>query len=518
VISDHTIPMRWFSFLVSLLVSVIVPWVAAAADDLTPARIPEGLCAARIFGDHMILQRQKPVTIWGWAKAGETVTVSFAGQSKTATAGTGRLWRVTLEPMEASFEGRELTVTSPGGALTFRDVLVGEVWHCGGQSNMSFPLWVRTDGFEEKDADKFPFIRAMATLHGEFADPPYDVKKTASGDPWLIWALPDPQPTLPFDRPWMVFGKEALGLHGQPFSAFGFWFARKLYEELKVPIGLVDTSVGGTLAHYWASPELLRGVPEMKEILARPSPPWVPGCLYHTTILPIRDFAMRGSLFYLGENNSMDPVFTRAFEGSCRAVIASWRDAFRDPAHPFCLIQTGNCGPQPELYGPSGFQIVQEAQLRIQQTTPHTGITVTADELHGDLHNMRKQAPAERTVRWAMAEVYGRKDKAQPWGSPVLVSHEARSGRLVLEFRLMGDDALTLRAEPSGFVIAGSDRKFIEAKAKVIGPRIVEVWNESMAEPVAARFGWAGRPILNLWTTSGLPVSPFRTDPWSMDP
>jgi hypothetical protein len=116
VISDDTIPMRRFSFLVSLLVSVIVPW-GAAADDLTPARIPEGLCAARIFGDHMILQRQKPVTIWGWAKAGETVTVSFAGQSKAATAAADRLWRVTLDPMEASFEGRELTVTSSGGAL-----------------------------------------------------------------------------------------------------------------------------------------------------------------------------------------------------------------------------------------------------------------------------------------------------------------------------------------------------------------------------------------------------------------
>jgi sialate O-acetylesterase len=485
---------------------------------LEPVKIPTGLSLARIFGDHMVLQRDRPVNIWGWAEAGEKITVAFAGQTHTATAGADRRWMVRLQPLAASFEGRELTVTGATKTLRCKDVLVGEVWLCGGQSNMSFPLWVRPDGFDPAEADKYPFLRAISTLHGEFADPPYDVKKTAAGDSWLVWALREPQPTLPFQREWMVFGKEALQLHGPPFSAFGFHFARKLYERLHVPVGIVDTSVGGTLAHYWASVEELRKLPEMAPVFAKPSPPWYPGCLYHTTILPIRDLALRGALFYLGENNSQSMELAALFEGPYRAAIKTWRDTFGDPKMPFCIIQTANCGSRQEIHGPGPTQLVQESQLRIHLSTPHTGFVVTADDLHSDLHVIRKQSIAERAVRWAMAEVYvdalpGNTNRPT-WRGAVFKSADKKNERLVLHFVTMNNEPLKLTGTPAGFVVAGEDRKFHEARAELAGPSSVAVWSEQVPAPVAARFGWAGRPFLNLATESGLPASPFRTDDW----
>ncbi len=133
--------------------------VQAAEAPPTPAAIPPGLSLARIFNHHMVLQRGRPIKVWGWADEGQQITVTFAGQTKSATAGADRSWTVQLDPLEASFEGRDLTVTSSGGvSLKLKDVLVGEVWPCGGQSNMSFPLWVRSDGFVKEDANKFPFL------------------------------------------------------------------------------------------------------------------------------------------------------------------------------------------------------------------------------------------------------------------------------------------------------------------------------------------------------------------------
>jgi sialate O-acetylesterase len=201
-----------------------------------------------------------------------------------------------------------------------------------------------------------------------------------------------------------------------------------------------------------------------------------------------------------------------------RVVIKTWRDTFGQPAMPFCIIQIANCGGNQQLCGPGGTQIVQEAQLRIHLTTPHTGFVVTADDLHSDLHVLRKQSIAERAVRWATADVYpdALPDKAKrpTWRGPILKSAEPKGGRLVLDFETMGNEALKLTGTPTGFVVAGEDRDFLEAQAELVGKTSVAVWSDKVSKPVAAQFGWAGRPYLNLRTESGLPASPFRTDDW----
>ena len=471
--------------------------------------IAPGLQLSRLFNDHMVLQRDTKVKVWGWATAGEKLAVEFAGQTKNATTAADGSWQVVLDPMSANATGSTLTVRSVGSSETaeIKDVLVGEVWLLGGQSNMAFPFWIRPDGFDQTQVDANPQysnIRCVTTLNGESPD-------------WekLDWVHKEPQKDIPFKNEWVVFGPDCVPVHGKRISAFGFFFAKNLYDQLKVPIGLVDTSVGGTLAHYWASADAQKNIPELKPFFEEPI--WTPGCLYNSSIWPIRNMSFRGAAFYLGENNSMTKPISM-FEPSYRAVISSWRQTFSYPAMPFLIVQTSACDDQKIVYRPGDYNLIQEAQFRIHRTTPKTGFVVTADDLHTDLHVLRKQSHGERAMRWAMAEVYTKKlpleKKPQTWGSPAFKSVETKGNKLILHFEVMPGEELKLNGVPAGFVVAGEDKQFVEAQVELVDKTTVAVWSDKVEKPVAARFGWSSRPYINLWTTSGLPVGPFRTDTW----
>jgi sialate O-acetylesterase len=499
-------------FIAVLLIGMTSISVGGEPPKLLPLPpIAPGLQLSRLFNDHMVLQRETPLKIWGWAASGEKLTVEFAEQRKSTTVAADGSWQVVLDPMPANATGRTLTVRSDTSnqQSAIHDVLVGEVWLLGGQSNMAFPFFVRNDGFDKAQIDANPqyqAIRCVSTLHGPWADPDWEK---------LDWVQKDPQKEIPYKREWVVFGPECLVLHGKAFSAFGFFFAKNLYDQLKVPIGLVDTSVGGTLAHYWASAESQKNIPELEPFFKEPV--WTPGCLFNSTILPLKNMSFRGAAFYLGENNSLTKPIS-IFEPTYRAVITSWRQAFNKPEMPFLMIQTGAGGDVHNIYSPSDFNLVQEAQLRIHRTTPNTGFVVTADDLHTDLHVLRKQSHGQRASRWAMAEVYAKsvppRTKLQTWGSPAFKSSETKGNKLILHFDVMPGDELKLTGTPAGFVVAGEDKQFVEAQAEWIDKTTVAVWSDEVGSPVAARFGWALRPYINLWTVSGLPVSPFRTDNW----
>jgi sialate O-acetylesterase len=473
--------------------------------------IAPGLQFSRLFNDHMVLQRETKVKVWGWAAAGEKVAVEFAGQTKSAMTAADGSWLVALDPMPANATGRTLTVRSVGSSeiAEVKDVLVGEVWLLGGQSNMAFPFFVRNDGFDKAQIEANPqyqAIRCVSTLHGPWADPDWEK---------LDWVHKEPQKDIPFKRDWVVFGPECLILHGKAFSAFGFFFAKNLYDQLKVPIGLVDTSVGGTLAHYWAPADAQKKIPELKPLFQEPI--WAPGCLYNSTIWPIRNMSFRGAAFYLGENNSLtEPI--SMFEPTYRAVIASWRQTFSYPAMPFLTVQISAGDNEKRVYQPGACNLIQEAQFRIHRTTPHTGFVVTADDLHTDFHVLRKQSHGERAMRWAMAEVYAKSlpsgKRTPTWGSPAFKSVETKGNKLILNFDVMSGEELKLSGVPAGFVVAGQDKQFFEAQAELVNKTTVAVWSDKVEKPVAARFGWSSRPYINLWTASGLPVSPFRTDDW----
>ncbi|WP_372808961.1 sialate O-acetylesterase, partial [Pontiella sp.] len=262
------------------------------------------------------------------------------------------------------------------------------------------------------------------------------------------------------------------------------------------------------------------------------------GC-FNAMILPIRPLAIRGVMFFQGENNVFDQ--TRIFEPTFRGVIDSWRNAFGRQDLPFCMFQIAGWGPKYTELGDTKIVHIQEAQKAVHLSRPDTGFVVTADHTHSDIHPLRKKPLADRAVRWALAEVYGQKDVT--WGDPVVAGTERKGGRILLHFRTPGGEKLHLRSMPMGFVlgedgtsaavetsarnpempvaelptgfaIAGNDRKFVPAQAEVVDGTTVAVWADSVSEPAAVRYAWSPRGFFTLYTESGLPAGPFRTDDW----
>jgi sialate O-acetylesterase len=356
---------------------------------------------------------------------------------------------------------------------------------------------------------------------------------------------------------WFVAKPKDPAISG--FSALGYYLGVQLHEKLGVPIGLVDTSWGGTIASAWCSREALDAIPEAAGMMkakdaaadawseegARkeletavadwekaaaaakaenkrpPGKPMLrtdpaqdrnfPAAPFNAMIWPLRQMTVRGVFFYQGENNLFDKTdpFTRTFP----AVVISWREAFGEPQLPFCLFQICGWGDtnHRRLYNQDHMiPVLQEQQHKAQLALPNTGFVVTGDYPHGDIHPMVKRPIAERAVRWARAEVYG--EKGVTWGTPVYQCMKKVGNRLILNFRTPGNEALNLRGEPAGFVIAGADGKFVEAQAEVVGRTSVAAWSDKVADPVTVRFNWSDIAFFHLYTESGLPVGVFRTD------
>jgi sialate O-acetylesterase len=566
--------MNPFPRIALLLLSAVVlatPAVRAATSSLR---------LADIFDDHMVLQRDQAVKVWGWAAPRQKVTVSFAGKTTSVTAASDGSWLLELPPMPANASGRELAASCGSEQAAIQDVLVGDVWLLGGQSNMQMPLWWRNDGMEKVEGKRL----ALHTDHD-----------------WLrIMTVPqratrDPQDGFPKDITGPngeVNGRWFVSQAGHPaistFSSLGYYIGVRLHEKVGVPIGLVDTAWGGTLASLWCSREQLEQTPEATEVLAEwdaKVAEWTPeqaqkqyaldiadwenrveaakaakakrlpkkpelgidpqfdkyhpaGC-FNAMILPIRHLSIRGAMFFQGENNVFDQ--TRIFEPTFRGVVDTWRDAFGRKDLPFCIFQIAGWGPKYQEYAPTKIVHIQEAQKKVHLSRPDTGFVVTADHTHSDIHPLRKKPLADRAVRWALAEVYGQKEIS--WGDPVVTGTETKGGRLLLHFRTPGGEKLEIHSVPmgfvlsedgtsaavetsarneelpvaelpTGFVLAGADRKFVPAQAEVIDGTTVAVWAESVPEPVAVRYAWSPRGFFTLYTESGLPAGPFRTDDW----
>lgn len=502
---------------------------------------------AGVFGDHMVLQRDKPVRIWGWADKGEALTVRFAGQQKTAMAGDDGKWIATLEPVMASSEPRDLVVSGAGGrAVKCADVLVGEVWLLGGQSNMEMPLWLRGDGMTNAEGTRLvlgtdhPWLRVMT------------VPQRASGSP--LEDLPQGSRQGEAAARWHVSKNRDAGI--SDFSALGYHIAIGLHEKLKVPIGMVDSSWGGTISSAWVDRKTLDAIPEahamvrakeaaaaewseekarkqleseladwekraaaakaaMKPVPGKPTLKTDPSkdrnylsASFNAMIWPMRHLAIRGVFFYQGENNYFDRV--DPFEKTFPAVVTSWRGAFGEKDLPFCLFQICGWERNDILYWQTKLPIIQEQQHRAHLSLPGTGFVVTMDHPHTDIHPMRKRPIAERAIRWASAEVYG--DRKTTWGTAAHTSTTKEGNRFILGFNTPGNEKLRILGSPSGFVIAGKDGKFVEAKAEIRNGTSVAVWSDMVPEPVMVRYAWSQRAVCKLFTESGLPVGPFRTD------
>ena len=469
------------------------------------------LTLPHIFGDHMVLQSGQLVPVWGWAAPGEAVTVSFAGQKKQAVAAADGRWEVKLDPLTISAEPAELTVAGLE-TLTYKDVLVGEVWLCSGQSNMQKPVgaWrgqpVSTINYQQElAAANYPLIRMMneEIYNADFPARDFDVAAHPKPDyPWNGWVACTP-----------------ASLDEIKFSAAGYFFARKLFEELKIPIGMVEAAAGGTHIEAWTPAGGFATDPVLAEFAKAAQTPRVKfdgtsiGTLYNGMIHPLAPFALRGVLWYQGESNLLKGDGAN-YANKMMALITSWRAAWgRDL--PFYYVQL-----PPLLYStrnnpshtPTDEAVFREAQASVLKL-PNTGMVVTTD-LVDDLNNIhppRKKEVGERLARWALANEYGRKLEVS---GPIYRRHsiEHEGYKAVLHFNHVGKGLVSKDGQPlNWFVTAGKDGKYFPAQAEISGDAIV-ITSPQVAEPWAVRFAWEEGATPNFFNQDGLPAVPFRTD------
>jgi sialate O-acetylesterase len=455
-----------------------------------------------IFSDHAVLQRDIKVPVWGWAEPGEEVHVAIAGQTHKATADDKGKWRVTLEPLSTSDKPLKLVVEAKDSRLERNDILVGEVWLCSGQSNMEWPVSQSWNSDLVIPAANHPTIR-LVRVKG-----------------------PGSQTTVEdFDGGWEVCAPETV----QGFSAVSYHFGRELQQHLGVPIGLIDNSWGGSACDAWIHRDRMEGNPLYAAQLAN----WDkiaadyektkdpkqrdqlagnqrPANLYHARLGPILGYALRGAIWYQGESNA-----GRAYQyrEMFPLMIQNWREDWGQGEFPFYWVQLADFMAEKPEPGDSAWAELREAQTMTQDRLPNTGQAVTIDIGEAaDIHPRNKLEVAKRLARWALARDYGRDIVCQ---SPRYESMKKEGDAVLLNFKDVGGGLRTVDAgEVKGFAIAGDDRKWMWAEAKITAPDQVTVRSSALPNPVAVRYAWADNPVSNVYNTVGLPVTPFRTDDW----
>jgi sialate O-acetylesterase len=480
---------------------------------------------ATLFSDHMVLQRERPITVWGWAEQNRQVTVVLQEQRLTATADEDGRWQVVLEPMPAGGP-YEMSISDGDEQVTFRDLLVGEVWICSGQSNMQWTVAQSADAESEIAAGDYPGIR-------------------------LIHVPPRPmnQPQETFEGQWVVATPQTVG----QFTAVGYYFGRELHRELGVPVGLINTSRGGTPAEAWTSRPALEAESSLRPLLERwdtsvvrwqaehgeasqrweqaagearenrqppPERPTIPenpavsqhrpANLFNGMIAPLIPYAIRGAIWYQGESNASR---AQQYRELFPVMVHDWRNRWQQGDFSFYFVQLANFRAPSELPVESEWAELREAQTMALRRLPNTGMAVTIDIGEaGDIHPRNKQDVGRRLARLALANDYGM--VIVPSG-PLYRSHEIRAGEIILHFDHPGGGLVAQGRELEGFTIAGADRKFVHANARIDGTRVI-VWNDAIHSPAAVRYAWADNPACNLYNAEGLPASPFRTDAWPM--
>ena len=484
-----------------------------------------------LFSDSMVLQRDQPVKVWGWATAGSEVTVTISGQQQKASADASGQWKLKLTAMPAGGP-HVMSVTDGSDTVSVKDVLIGEVWLCSGQSNMAMTVNRVKDAETEMAAANFPQIRMFKEASSHAREP----QQICSGS----WAVCSPQ---------TVGG----------FSATAYFFGRRLQQELNVPIGLINSSVGGTSIESWtsmdsqlASPAIQprldawksddaafdadkakaqyekamerwktaaataktggKQAPRKPQLAVRPREDRnYPSNLFNGKIHPLVGYTLRGAIWYQGENNA-GRGFAPLYGDQLATLIKDWRLCWGQGDFPFGWVQLPNFRtPQKQPVEDSGWVLVQEG-MRKTLSVPHTGMAVTIDVGEAnDIHPKDKQTVGHRLAQWALADVYKR--DLIPMG-PIFRGSNTRENEVTIEF----DYATGLHVKGdkiAGFAVAGDDRKFVTADARIEGSTVI-VSSPHVQHPKAIRYAWAANPVISLVNAADIPASPFRTDDWDV--
>ncbi|MEX0776622.1 MAG: sialate O-acetylesterase [Phycisphaeraceae bacterium] len=502
---------------------VVLMMVAGGHDRLLRAevRLPG------VIGSNMVLQRDGAAPIWGWADPGESVAATV-GEVKlpVVQAGADGKWLVKIPPQKS---GGPITITVQGtNTLTLTNVLFGDVWVCSGQSNMEMALFKSSNGQEDAAAADFPNIRLFKVAH-----------KVA------------PEPQDDCEGRWVECSPQTVRM----FSAVGYYFGRDLHQSLNVPVGLVHSAFGGTPAGAWMPRSVLQANPDFASILKRadefpqryaeqvklyevalskwekdsadaktqgqpeprkPRPPVAqekspvqPGVLYNGMIHPLIPLGIKGVVWYQGENNAAQAYQYRSL---LPALIQSWRQDWGQGDFAFGIVQLPNYMARAEQPGNAIWAELREAQAMTARQVPNCGLAVTIDlGEEKDIHPRNKHDVGRRLSLWALAQVYGQDLVAS---GPVYEGMKPERGAIRITFAHAHDGLMAKDGEKlTGFAIAGEDRKFVWADARIEGSSVI-VSSAQVPNPAAVRYAWANNPQCNLYNKAGLPAAPFRTDDW----
>ena len=479
---------------------------------------------AAFFSDHAVVQADMPLPVWGTAEPASKVTVSFTGQSAETVVGSDGRWRVILPAIPAGTRG----TMSFNQTTEVKDVVAGEVWFCSGQSNMYYPLRINTDAAGELATATDPDIRH------------FQISANTSATPLDDTSLKD--------TAWKPASPQTAG----DFTATGYFFACELRRALRVPVGLIHASWGGTAIEPWIPGSVLEKHPGYPALLERkrleiagwpdvlkesarqisvwesqvaqakaegkdpPAKPWLPdppesghrmpSQLFNGMVHPVTAFPIRGSIWYQGESNADQGSAEYAdFQAT---LIRGWREAWNVGAFPFYFVQLPNWK---NPYDPTGrnWAFFREAQAKTSELIDKTGMIVTLDLGDpDDIHPQDKRALGLRLARLALADTYGKPFITR---APALQKWEVDGNRVLLDFGDAAKDIVTRGDDLTGFEIAAADGVFQTARAvRDVGK--IAVSHSAIAAPAHVRYAWTNSPVPSLFHRNGLPVAPFRTD------
>ena len=432
---------------------------------------------AGVFTDHMLLQRDRALAVWGTAEPGEKVVVRFAGQSKEAVAEKDGRWLLNLDPLKASATPAGMSVGLSNGnqQVEIVDVLVGDVWLCSGQSNMQMGLPESFKGPEEAAAAGNPLIRMLVAPKGGAPKPREDVSFT-----------------------WLVCSPAVMTDNGG-FSAVGYYFGRELQKTLNVPVGLIDSTVGGTPIESWTPP---------------PAAGKAGGDLFNAMIHPLVPFGMRGCIWYQGEYNLALNGDTLNYTAKMKALIDGFRNLWSGPDMPFYYVQLAPLDWQAANYpNYKNLPVFWEAQTRVQSLVRNTGMVITTD-ITDDLNNIHpkdKKTVGLRLAALALHDHFGLADRV--CRGPEFHSMRVDGPRVIVSFDGC-DGGLKTRdgKPPDWFTVAGADGIHQPASATLTGKDQVTLESAAVSQPMAIRFGWDSTAMPNLCNGAGFPANAFRTD------
>lgn len=451
----------------------------------------------KVFSDKMILQRNMIIPVWGSAFPGEKITVNIGTQNVRTVVDKKGNWSANLKPMKAGGPF-EMKISDAGGeSIILKDILIGDVWICAGQSNMNFILSSAEFGKKELKNLNNQNLREFRCAMPEGALNPENKEHSR----------------------WIPASDTTANL----FSAVAYYFAKKIQAAEKVPVGIIVMSCGATRAESWMSLSALKNYPKLKPLLnywsdtahVNKSPiNFIPCVFYEKVVKPVVPFAVKGIVWYQGESNTLPDesgrtILSRAdeYETLLRALIANWRKDWNNKNLPFNIVQL------PSYKDPSGniyWSVIRQAQLDISKKIKNVGLTVTIDV--GDstsLHPLKKEPVGNRIALWALAKVYGKKGIV--FSGPVIERIHSFGNKVFLVFKNIGKRLVCKNFSfLKGFEISdnSSQDDFIPANAFINGDSVI-VLAPGIERPYAVRYAWADNPYVSLFNSEGLPASPF---------